>query len=43
MHQAGQEAKVILARQKEKTWYAILGTPPVEVLIDTRTPETIKG
>lgn len=27
MHQARQEAKVILARQKEKTGYAILGTP----------------
>jgi len=43
MHQAGQEAKVILARQKEKTGYAILGTPPVEILVDKKTPEVIKG
>ena len=42
MHQARQEAQVILARQKEKTGYAILGTPPVEVIIDKKTPEVIK-
>lgn len=30
MHQARQEAKVILARQKEKTGYAILGTPQLK-------------
>jgi len=43
MHQAKQEAQVILARQKEKTGYAILGTPPVEVIIDKKIPECIKG
>jgi len=43
MLQARQEAKVILARQKEKTGFAILGNPPVEILIDKKTPEVIKG
>lgn len=43
MHQTKQEAKVILARQKETTEYAILGNPPVEVIIDRKTPDCIKG
>lgn len=43
MHQAKQEARVLLSRQKEKTGYAILGTPPVEAIIDKKMPECIKG
>lgn len=29
--------------QKEKPRYAILGQPPVEILIDKKTPDPIKG
>lgn len=41
LHDAKQEANSILQTQKKKTGYAILGTPPVKILIDTKIPDEI--
>jgi len=43
LNEAKQMANTLLQTQKEKTGYAILGQPPVEILIDKKTPEATKS
>jgi len=41
MQTAEEKAKVTLSRQREKTGFAILGTPPPHILVDKKTQGTI--
>lgn len=43
LHDTKTAAIHILQQQKQKTGYAFLGTPPVEILIDEKVPEEIKN
>lgn len=43
LDEAKHIANSLLQTQKEKTGYAILGQPPIEILIDQKTPDVTKS